>query len=218
MFCENSTITLAKCELYDNHAQYGGVIFINNGILNASLSKFCDSVADVAGVVVAYDHSNVSIYNCEFWNNTAHNHLDLHSGVIATYASIVSIGSSLFDSNKANTGGVMSLLDPPSIVIIYQSEFKNNYAVFGGVLSVSSEDSCVTIKSSFDKNIGNTQGGVLDSQASTVIFIECIFSNNCVNIFTGGAICVSDMKSLKIKGSLFLNNSAINYVGGAIHL
>ena len=59
---------------------------------------------------------------------------------------------------------------------------------------------------------------MLDSQASTVIFIECIFSNNCVNIFTGGAICVSDMKSLKIKGSLFLNNSAINYVGGAIHL
>ena len=229
LFCESgdsitkSTVTLIKCELYDNSAEFegcGGVIFTNNCVLNARLSKFCDSMADIAGVLVAYGDSTIAIDSCEFWNNTVITPLNLHSGVIATYASVVNINKSIFDSNRAFSGGVMSLFDPPSIVTIHQSEFKNNYARFGGVLSVSSKDSRTTIiKSFFDKNSGNTQGGVLDAQVqSTVTFTECIFSNNHANIFTGGAICVSNTKNLTITGSQFINNSAINYVGGVIHL
>ena len=53
------------------------------------------------------------------------------------------------------------------------------------------------IKSHFDMNVGDTQGGVLDSSGpSNVTFIECIFSNNRANIFTGGAICMANMKSV----------------------
>ena len=223
----NSVLESNNVDKYGNCSHFkgcGGVIFINNSILTTNLSKFCDSMATIAGVVMAYDYSTVTIDYCEFRNNTAplgYIPQNLHSaGVIATYASIVSISRSLFESNKARVGGVVAILGPPSIVTIVHSKFKNNHAVFGGAISLSSKGSRITIiKSHFDMNVGDTQGGVLDSSApSNVTFIECIFSNNRANVFTGGAICMANTKSMTIKGSQFINNSAINYVGGAINL
>ena len=218
-----SSIALIECELHRNHAEFeglGGVIFINNGILNANSSKFHDNVAYAAGVLLAYDHSNIAIDNCEFLNNIAWSTPRMHSGVIAIFASVVSIYRSLFDSNRAIKGGVMTLIDPPSIVTVYMSEFKNSYAMFGGVIVISSKSSSVTfIKSLFDMNVAATQGGVIESQIQcTVTFVECIFSNNRVNTFSGGAINMAFTKKLIIRGSQFLNNLAINFLGGAIHL
>ena len=221
LFCVKSSISLIKSELYGNNATYGGVIFINNDIFKDSVSKFYDAVADVEGATVVYNQSNFSIHNSEFLNNSTHTGIKLHNGDNKQYLSAVNINGSLFHSNKAFVGGVISLIDPPSLMTIFcQSEFVNNYGTFGGVISIASKGSNVTfMKSLFDQNIGGTQGGVLDSHAqSTVIFTECIFSNNRADIFSGGVMCVSDMKSLIINGSVFINNSATNYVGGAIRL
>ena len=211
LFSENgntmtrSSIALIECELYKNHALpdhkgLGGVVFMNNGKFNTSLSKFHDNVAYAAGVLLVYSQFNV----------TAQGNI------------IVNISESQFTSNKASMAGVVGLFGPESTVTIQQSKFKNNSASFGGAIALSSDSkgsNVIVINSLFDMNVGDTQGGAFDSQGqSKVTFIECLFRNNRANLFSGGAFRIAYMKSLTIKGSQFINNTAPNYVGGALYV
>ena len=206
-----------------NHAEMGGAIYLtmasNVTIINSVLKSNTADKFHTSKLSYTYGGALFS-ENGNAMTKSSITSMDLHNGVFATYASVVNISGSLFESNNASVGGVIALMGPRSIVTIEHSKFKNNHAVFGGVISLSSKGSRITIiKSHFDMNVVDTQGGVLDSSVpSNATFIECIFSNNCANIFTGGAICVTNMKNMMIKGSLFINNSAVNYLGGAIHL
>ena len=223
MISNQSDVIIVNGLFKENHAEMGGAIFStmasNITIINSVLESNTADKFHTSQLSYTYGGALFS-ENGNAMTKSSITSMDLHDGVFATHASVVNISRSLFDSNEANAGGVIALMGPKSIVTIVDSKFKNNFAVFGGVISLSSKGSRITIiKSHFDMNVGNTQGGVLDSSVpSNVTFIECIFSNNRANIFTGGAFCVTNTKNMMIKGSLFINNSAVKYLGGAIRL
>ena len=185
--------------------------------------------------LILENFTNASIVTCNFTKNTGSklnfesHDLGFGGGAIISYASYVSIVTSVFQDNSVadvndhtNTvreGGAIYAWN--SIIMINNSTFINNSANVGGAITayygyVSIMTSIFQYNSVAD--VKNTmsltqKGGAICSWNSTVTANSSTFTNNSANV--GGAIFVFEDRFSIIDNSSFTGNVAIA-VGGAI--
>ena len=150
------TVTLIGCTLYNNTAEYGGAIYINNGNLNIRKSRFIDNFAyNYGGAVAAIYSCTVSIEDSVFENEYSindaggaiyllkseltasllqvYNSTSTFGAAITSLNSKVTLNNCLMENNTANYEGGAIYAMYNSLTSI-ESTFKNNHARNGGAI------------------------------------------------------------------------------------
>lgn len=171
----------------------GGAIFLKGGKLYLEDSIFTsNSARDYGGAVyinkgmdswgTMYDAYGY-ITNCTFTNNEA----DYFGGALGLYDSNVIVKNCNFQSNRAKTGGAISIVNGMGNLTVVNCSFESNKASeFGGALDIAAIYTRYFAKvynSTFTLNTANN-GGAVNAEGSTIS--NCIFMNN--NAYYGGAI------------------------------
>ncbi len=179
----------------------------------------------------------LSVYNCEFTNNSA----AMYGGAIycgdfltvsnsefddnyagscggAIYSHIARVYSSKFIKNEAHEdgGAIYSLVDCWAEYSSFEGNFVKEASVFqceGG--AIYSDGTGFLRNSNFTNNYAYDYGGAVWSD-DTVDVKNCTFENNSVTDNRGGAIYMDDSYDLRVSGSSFYGNHA-NDKGGAIY-
>ena len=161
-----------------------------------------------------------------YWNVSFHS--GYIGGAIIAKNSVVNISQSMFEDNGADYGGAI-FVEQRCTIYLSKTIFISNYARNGGVMSSSSSESFDYCNSSDIKSIGSSNititesefysnkaanhGGVLFSRGKDFITIEeSKFYNNCA-LVSGGVLQISSSLTgspitVTIEVSEFYNNSA----------
>ena len=194
---------------------YGCAIasFATNTIINNS--RFLNNDYNNArkyGATVYFAASGAKIYNSYFYQNRAYN-----GGAISTQSSNSVINNVTFVGNKAvYLGGAINVQGSPSNMVVSDCIFDNNYAGgAGGAIRVTSTKASnfKLLNSTFKNNHAYNYGGAVSVQSANVVINKCDFDNNYVSKVQGGALDLNG-NYIIVDNSTFNNNRAIS--GGAI--
>ncbi|MBT8387335.1 MAG: hypothetical protein KJO12_07970, partial [Ignavibacteria bacterium] len=188
IICWQSTFTtLNSVNVFDNSANWGGGIGVINCELQINYCNIIDNAASGLGGGIASDFSDVYISNTTFASDTS----GFLSGAIHGWQSDFQIKHCFFEDNESDFGG--AIFADYSELQIDSCSFINNVAQYGGALRINNcnikVDSCL-----FDGNEAQVDAGALDYSADSLIF--------------------GSLYSVEIYNSRFVNNIAINAVGG----
>ena len=172
-----------------------------------------------------HSEGNLVIENCVFSKNKIHGDWTGAGGAICSRYGTLSIKSSTFTQNKAQTGGG-AIYSFESNVSVLKSYFNKNQASNGGAISYSnflfrSNNKLVVSDSHFTENRAireefSFSGGAIHSSYGFLNINNCIFTKNVAA--DGGAIYSYYNKKVSIISSTFKENSAIDGGGGAIYI
>ena len=131
------------------------------------------------------------------------------------FTSNITISSSVFESNYANSGaGIMCLADS---LTIESTQIEYNVAVdaYGGIYVAYAENYMTISRSVVSHNkAGSMSGGLSISQSNNITVEYCSFEDNHVTDGSGGAVATSMTQFLQVRSSNFSHNSATSN-GGA---
>lgn len=200
-------LILNNCTFRNNHAAYGGAIYISNDSANITDTIFESNYAENGGgSISAINGANLTIINSKF--NNDYSKYDGAGGVYLFNYSKAIIKDSQFNNNSAGLGaGVTSLR---STAIISNSNFTQNNvsyaggAVFGMYGNLSIENSI------FDSNKARYGGAIYADNLTSLILRNGVYSNNQATGI-GGAILSFVNKESKITSSSYRNNKAEKY-------
>ena len=236
-----TNVELFESEFSENTAKYGGAISTHNCSLSARTSRFYKNFANLkGGVLEAFVQSKIHIYNCIFWGNkvlkfgaavglyysTMTVNMSLfHDNSVREYAgaiyvealSAVNISTSQFYKNDAGSGGAM-IVRSYSSAIVHETVFCNNFAVSSGGSILLMFANMTISRSLLCNSSTHNRGGAIDANENSVLKIyECKFRNNFAIGLGGGAINAEyTNSSIIIVGSLFIQNSVSEGIGGAL--
>ncbi len=215
-------ITFINSSFSDNAAMNGGAVYIedkcNSEFVSCSFEKNRCTVD--GGAIYSYSKdSNLKIFSCSFFNNTAKNIIGPRNfgGAICSEG-LIDIEESIFENNSAyNLGGAVYAKE---VTRIKSSIFKNNSAKEGGAIHTTTITGEV-LDSSFSKNKATSDSGgaiYLSLSNNNLILSYCSFNSNSAHV-DGGAI-YSEGRSI-ISNSSFIGNTAAGAIiersfGGAI--
>ena len=207
----NSTATITKATFNSNTATYNGGAIFNNA--NSTL---------IVNGVTTFD-GNMAMNGGAIWNN-----------------STATITDATFDSNKATSNG--GAIQNSDMLTVTDGKFDNNWAnKYGGAIYNNTNGTLTVTDGRFDDNTAKYGGAIFNVQDSTLVVKNTIFKNNKANAFDGGAIWnkgtatitnatfdgnkaghdggaifnVQD-STLVVKNTIFKNNKANAFDGGAI--
>ena len=217
-FDKNSTLILRNVTFKNNSALglygEGGAVYAG-GTLFVYDCVFEDNYATGTGGAIFAPIFNCSIYSSRFTSNAA----EWYGGALSSGA-VVNVDSSIFDSNKAYSGGAFhhslcsySLGSGKSFFT--NSNFTSNDAYFGGAISSSTFYTIVNINCNFVDNRA-TKGGVFYKSARTIVvsFDSCLIENNSAEIaaffYDDGFLEFSDelFSTTKVDNCILRNNVA----------
>ena len=200
---ENSKFTSFNCVDSVVYSQKFSNLNLNSQI-NIDNSIFYNLKSN--GNFINTNHSDVSIFNSYFYNNSAG-----YNGVISSINSNLIINNSTFLNNNAfKEGGVIYVSE--SLMDINNSLFVNSSASFGG--AVCNLKSKTDIKNSkFINNTAIYDGGAIYNMYSTLNLTRTIFNNNSPSgLFLDNStsnICFSNFSQTTIERS-YENNFNID--------
>jgi predicted outer membrane repeat protein len=163
--------------------------------------------------VIASTESFLSITSSHFTNNNA------TLGVIAAFKSNFSITNSTYANNQAKIGGVMSTFN--ASFIVSNSVFSKNRARLGGV-ACTIESSFSILRSNFTNNEAYLDGGVLYTvytlQNFNITIADSTFSKNNASYggivyITGATVDMINGKFYQNSGSFYASNCNITFRG-----
>lgn len=224
----NTSLVVIDKNCFAYNAGPGAAVFINSSTsesLRIYWSNFTNNNDGAVKVVIA--SSPVSLYDCNFINNTASS--GEGGAAMAVYELDSDIDKSMnfwienctFVSNSATnhngSGGALrvSMHSPESGVSVLTSNFSGNSAKHAGAVYI---DTCANCSFGLSKTmfVNNTategHGGAVDAggeTTSSVDISDSVFVNNSAPLGYGGAL-VLDAKSMDMSGTTFLNNLAQN--------
>ena len=175
---------------YDNRARNGGVVTINEGIVEMTAYRFVNNTAESIGGAL-YTIANDYMHNIILVGNT-------------------------FNDNRANSGGVISLLSK-DILTVVESAFSYNSAVRGGIIHLLMQNKLTLKHSNFSHNSVSSDGGVIYSADQNILIVSsCTFKFNRAEN-NGGVLCLLFQTDLTINGEncTFIGNQG--HKGGAIY-
>ena len=206
----NATCTITKTKFESNSAEDdGGVMCSENSIVEIYESEFKFNFVNSEfgnGGVFTISHTNITIINTKFENNTAASYA---GGVMTIYDNNnIDITDCNFTRNYASKGGVLHLWGVNISINITDSLCKENFAETGGVIDTRSSDrhiGTITVKNTrFIKNTGTQDGAIMCLNGAMMILInECEFVGN--NAITGGALSVTTT-NVTINGGMMEKN------------
>ncbi|OQR90708.1 hypothetical protein THRCLA_09228, partial [Thraustotheca clavata] len=173
------------------------------------------SAGDYGGVLYAFS-STISLKNSRVQSSSA-----TSGGALFVSSSTISINGSYLENNSANIGGV--LYSDRSEVTLNSSLFIKNSALNSGGVVFLTANTLVAKNSTFENNQASQGGAIALTEPLAIAVFNCSFKSNRVvrNSLTmtpqGGAITIEDIgANTTINTTLFMNNSAASYNGGAI--
>ena len=120
----NKEIYLDNCQFYNNTGSYGGVIYINQGILEVNNTIFENNTALVFGGAITSVKSTLKLKNITAQNNKA----KYEGGVIYAYYGDFSIINSTLINNSAKNAGAL-FVDANENATFINNTFINNTAI-----------------------------------------------------------------------------------------
>ena len=243
----SSKLSISNSQFDSNEAEVGGAIYITTGS-NISITDcafvnnkvvYTLSSRYVGGALCVVSGSAVVVHNSTFINNTAgryggavslydavfHDHQNIFhgnrarwGGAIDATRSMITIDSSSYSNNTANSGGGGAVYADSSSVAMSHSSFYNNEAAYYGGAFYSYYNSNITAyNSSFYNNEAAGDGGAFYSNYnSNITAYNSSFDNNKAR-YSGGAIVIRSYhsSSIALHYSSFTNNEAVTN-GGVI--
>jgi hypothetical protein len=216
----SANAVINNCNFTQNNATEGAGVYILGQSVELTNCTFSgNSASDGAGAYIEAETQNApSFENCSFTNNLAH-----EGGGVYNASSLSTFTNCIFSGNEVNFttaggGGMYNYMASP---ILTGCTFESNSAMHtssaafagGGLEDVYS--SPTLINCSFIRNTADAGGGMLDSQ-STSTLNDCTFEGNTCDLFSGGALDLSDSPDI-LNNCLFVGNTA-STSGGAIEV
>ena len=203
---EDTIIEINGGKIYNNHAQYGGLIYGQGAIINIKGGIFSNNKADAqGGVIGAYFGTKLSVKNAGFLNNAA----NLGGAISASKASEVIIDNCGFKQNEADWGGGIYLRNTPANIknaVFEQNTASNRSGGIHASSDVTTNMPKITVMGcEFKENIGAGFAGAVLLQKVESEISECDFINN-FSIKSGGAVYLSSNAKLSIDECDFKNN------------
>ena len=200
-------LILDNCTFRNNHAAYGGAIYISNDTANITNTIFENNYAENGGgSISAVNGANLTIINCKFNNDFSK--YDGAGGVYLFNYSKAIIKDSQFNNNSAGLGaGVTSLR---STAIISNSNFTNNNVSYAGGAVFGMYGNLSIENSNFDSNKARYGGAVYGDNLTSLILRNGIYSNNQATGI-GGAILSFVNKNSQITNPSYRDNKAEKY-------
>ncbi|MBP3791796.1 MAG: hypothetical protein ILA26_07190 [Methanobrevibacter sp.] len=116
-------VNLDNSIFIDCEGELGGAIFIKEGFLNVTNSRFINNNANIVGGAITSFYSSINLNNVTFRGNKA----KYYGGAVYSLYGNITILNSTFSNNSANEGGALFLddMDPSTIL---DNKFLNNSA------------------------------------------------------------------------------------------
>ncbi len=233
IFVVKSSITIVRCNFFNNSAEVGGAIYSTSHALNSiSISNstfvrnqvpfhdsnqsinYLEKIRKSLGGAIAIFNTTLSINNSTFANNTSE--IGQGGALSIQQNSSMTIYDTIFYDNKANTyGGTIFIRE--SNVCINNSVFAQNHAAQGGAMYLTQGTHCVLILRGtiYIGNSATQRGGAMFLDEGTHMYDNhSIFLHNRAT--TGGALYT-------IASEVDLNDTVFSYnqareSGGAIYI
>ena len=239
-----TTIFRSNCSFFNNSAHEGGVVYIRNAFLKDLGNTYFGNKANTGGVIILYE-GDIDIFASSFLNNTARN----TGGVLCVpnydYKHHITLAGSIFNSNRATSGGVIALLGNDNLTVT-ESAFSYNNAIRGGAIYLLIGNKLTVKDSNFSYNSAKSDGGVIYSEDQNILTVVSSTLNFNSADNNGGVVCSLFQTELIMMGDsctfignrghrggvvyasesrinvycqtlLMANNTAID-AGGAVHL
>ena len=216
-------VHIQECIFSNNTSEFnGGAVYLtgygddNRASISVNRSLFFNNTASRSdgAIYVDVEHMNFSVTETSFIQNSADSCGVLN--ILHSNTRIAQITGTIFDSNKANTGGGALCITNTSAVISNCTFTGNTVTSLGG--AVVSHDSMVVInRTIFHNNMAGGDGGALVSYAhpSNYTISQSTFMHNQAGD-DGGAIFIGYKGSyVTLDMCAFIDNNATDR-GGAI--
>ena len=207
----NGNLTAQNVIFKDSYRANGGVIYSksSNSQINIYNSTFENNHAQYGGAIYVSQSNVLNIYDSTFTNNYA----ELFGGAIAAESKVnVTIKRSKFinDYSTQNAGGAIYIRDSPKF-IGENLEFANCNATFGGAIVSLKSNATLTNINAYN-NKAKYNGGALYSMYGYITLKNSLFTSNSAE--NGGAAFVDGAEIFNVYSNRFTNNVARNTAGG----
>lgn len=179
-----ASVTIENCTFKDNYAQYGGAIYMREGVLNVSDSIFLNNSAYNYGGAIACDYiGNIFISKSKFYNSKS---VDDAGGCIYVKSSgRLSVNEVDIVNSSSTFGSAITSLNTD--VSLSQVNMANNNAKYCGGAVYHMYGSFSSVNSIFTNNSASNGGALFIDNSTSVFVRSSTFSNNRASN-TGGAI------------------------------
>ena len=206
-----SSVDLTNCTFINNHAEYGGAIYMDGGYLYVTDCIFINNTAfNYGGSIAAEYDASLRIKNSKFINSTSTNDA---GGAI--YIKEVSLNGENIEFTNCNATFGAGLTALSSSVTLTSVTGKNNKAKWNGGVIYNMYGSFSIADSSFNNNSAHNGGAMFVDNSTSFKISTVTFINNKAS-FAAGAIYsllnkLSRGNSIKdsILGNIFINNTAV---------
>ena len=198
----NQEVYLDNCTFLNNTAKYGGAIYMQDGTLSISNTKFINNSANSFGGSIAVNgNCNVKITNSSFVNSYSETDA---GGAIYSKSSDLEITSSNFTNCSGSFGG--AICDLGDILSISDSNFLLNIATFNGGAIYKMYGTTTLSNSNLTNNNGKNGGAVYFDDCD-IQLNSTYFAYNSADI--GGAIYSNLNSDIIHYNTIFINNIAL---------
>ena len=196
---------------YDNEAEMGGGMFIEDGRLWLSGSSMFHNNKGTTGGGLYSFKSGLEFYGV--YNFTANSVLNAGGGFFTTYSTVVLAGNTTFEGNSALTGGAMYMEDT-QVNMTGTSHFSHDSARHeGGAIYIQGGKMNISGENLFEHNSAAMRGGALFAACTTINFTGITII--CNSTSPEGAAIHGVSSSIIFEGKTQFQNNFAQY-GGAM--
>ena len=199
--CDSVVIDSSKFNNNNTQQLSGGHVYSRTTNLVVKNSVLSEGSARHGGAIAARElSSRLSVFNCEFENNTTSINVNGFGAAIdSDLCCEVNIVDSRFENNSCAFGGAIAIQQDSGYFMISGCEFYDNTATqLGGAISIS----------------GDWLG---EERVPTGNILNSVFVGNKALLGGGGGAIMASVVNLNIKNSLIANNDAELAEGGGVY-
>ncbi|WP_296885032.1 C1 family peptidase [uncultured Methanobrevibacter sp.] len=197
---------LDNCIFKNNHAEYGGAIYLINGEAFINNCLFEKNIAYNYGGAIACDGSSkLTIKNTRFKFDSSTN--DAGGALYLKNSSIIIENSNFTNCNSLFGGAICDL---NSDLSIDNAVFSSNGAVYDGGAIFKMYGDLSVLNSKFNFNAANNGGAIFADNSSSFVVKSSRFSSNTAK-YCGGVIYSLLNKNSVIESNIYTRNKANSY-------
>ena len=197
---------LDNCIFKNNHAEYGGAIYLINGEAFINNCLFEKNIAYNYGGAIACDGSSkLTIKNTRFKFDSSTN--DAGGALYLKNSSIIIENSNFTNCNSLFGGAICDL---NSDLSVDNAVFSSNGAVYDGGAIFKMYGDLSVLNSKFNFNAANNGGAIFADNSSSFVVKSSRFSSNTAK-YCGGVIYSLLNKNSVIESNIYTRNKANSY-------
>ena len=222
MNIEYSHVDVRECEFWNNRVDnFGGVIYLSQATVIIHGCQFHNNSGFQGGVLTAYTHSFISIYDSIFTGNCVSerpNNTLARGGVmiVAFYVDVV-VSRSVFINNTALDRGGVLVAEFNANLTFDNCQFLGNHATDGGTMYLSRSSLNFYGTNNLTDSYAFENGGAIFASTTSelIVYGELVFMNNAANESGGGFYLYHSRIVCQFNSSITLqNNRAVGKGGG----